>query len=119
MQTFFCKLLTPRPTFAQDMSAAEADLMREHAAYWREWMGQGKVVVFGPVADPAAAFGIAILEVSDKGELARLTSNDPVIRAARGFQYEIHPMPLGAVHPRCAPAELRILSNGKPPEGVP
>ena len=29
----------------------------------------------------------------------RLTANDPVIRADRGFKYEMFLMPRGAVHP--------------------
>lgn len=99
METFFCKLLPPRATFAQDMSAVEAKAMQEHVAYWRERMAVGKVVVFGPVADPAGSFGIAILEVSDEGEVLRLTAADPVTRAALGFGYEIHPMPHGAIYP--------------------
>jgi len=97
--TFFCRLLPPRPTFAQDMSAAEAKAMQEHAAYWRDCMAKGQVVVFGLVADPAAAFGIVVIEVADESEARRLTANDPAIRAGHGLRYEIHPMPRGAVYP--------------------
>jgi len=50
MKTFFCKLVPPRPSFAQDLSEAERKLMQEHAAYWREWMEKGHVVAFGVVA---------------------------------------------------------------------
>src|SRR6185312_16449409 len=99
MKTYFCKLLPPRPTFAQDMSATEAKTMQEHAAYWRICMASGQVVVFGFVADPAGALGIAIIEVADEDEADRLTSNDPAIRSGHGLRYEILPMPLGAIHP--------------------
>jgi uncharacterized protein len=99
MKTFFCRLLPPRPTFAQDMSAAEAQAMQEHAVYWRDCMAKGQVVAFGLVADPAAAFGIVILEVADEGEARRLTANDPAVRSGHGLRYEIHSMPRGAVHP--------------------
>lgn len=99
MKTFFCRLLPPRPTFAQDMSAAEAKAMQEHAVYWRECMARGQVVVFGLVADPAAAFGVVIIEVADEDEARRLTANDPAIRAGHGLRYEIHLMPRGAVYP--------------------
>lgn len=99
MKTFFCKLLPPRPAFAQDMSAAEADVMRQHALYWRECMASGEAVVFGLVADPAGAFGVVIVEVSKADEATRLTANDPAILAGYGLRYEIHPMPMGAVHP--------------------
>ena len=100
MKTFFCRLLPPRPTFAQDMSAAEAKAMQEHSVYWRECMARGQVVVFGLVADPAAAFGIVILEVADEDDARRLTANDPAIRAGHGLRSEVHPMPRGVVYPR-------------------
>jgi hypothetical protein len=35
---FLCRLLPPRPTFAQDMTAEEATVMRDHAAYWADCM---------------------------------------------------------------------------------
>ena len=99
MKTFFCRLLPPRPNFAQDMSAAEATTMQAHAVYWRECMARGQVVIFGLVADPAAAFGIVIIEIADVDEARRLTANDPAILAGQGLRYEIHPMPRGAVYP--------------------
>src|SRR5574342_195034 len=100
MKTFFCRLLPPRPTFAQDMSPAEAKAMQEHAVYWRECMARGQVVVFGLVADPAAAFGIVIIEVADEDDALRLTANDPAIRAGHGLRYEVHPMSRGVVYQR-------------------
>lgn len=33
MSFFLCKLIPPRPTFARDMTQAEAKLMQEHVAY--------------------------------------------------------------------------------------
>jgi len=96
--TFFCKLIAPRPTFAQDMTEEERTLMQRHALHWREWMERGRVVTFGVVADPAGAFGIGVVEVQDDAEARELTENDPVIRSGLGFRYEVHPMPLGAVH---------------------
>jgi hypothetical protein len=97
--TFFCRLLPPRPTFSQDMSPSEARAMQEHVIYWRDCMAKGQVVVFGLVADPTAPFGVVILEVEDETEARRLTAHDPVIRAGHGLRYEIHPMPRGAVYP--------------------
>jgi hypothetical protein len=96
---FFCKLIPPRTTFAQDMSQAEALLMEKHAAYWHGLMSRGRVVAFGLVADPAAAFGVGIVEVETGDEVRALTANDPTIRSGRGFHFEVHPMPFGVVHP--------------------
>lgn len=93
MPFIFCKLNPPRPSFAQDMSEAEAALMRDHIAYWSDLAAKGIVVVFGPVADPKGAWGAAIVEVAMDSDAQALTANDPVIRKALGFQYEIYPMP--------------------------
>lgn len=99
MNTFFCKLVPPRPTFSQDVTEAEREIMREHAAYWQRCLEAGHVVAFGLVADPAGAFGMGIIEVADEDEARRLTAEDPAILSGRGFRYEIHPMPRGAIHP--------------------
>jgi uncharacterized protein YciI len=98
VKAFFCKLIPPRPTFAQDMSEAEAGLMQEHAAYWTSLMEKGQVVTFGLVADPKGAYGIGVVEVETDADAQALTANDPTIRANRGFRFEVHPMPRGAVH---------------------
>lgn len=99
MMTFFLKLIPPRTSFAQDRSAEEAELMRLHVRYWRSHMEAGKVVAFGPVADPAGSYGIAIVEVDDESVARALTERDPVILSGSGFRYETFPMPRGALHP--------------------
>ncbi|HWA09597.1 MAG TPA: YciI family protein [Opitutaceae bacterium] len=93
MKYFFCKLHAPRPTFAQDLTPAEAKLMQAHAAYLQRFAEQGQAVVFGPVADPAGAFGVAIWELPDDADLPAICAADPVVAAGLGFRYEIHPMP--------------------------
>jgi uncharacterized protein YciI len=80
------------------MSEAEAKLMQEHAAYWNDRMDKGQVVTFGLVADPNGPFGIGIVEVEADADVEALTTNDPTIRANRGFRFEVYPMPRGAVH---------------------
>lgn len=99
MKTFFCKLVPPRPTFARDMSDAEARLMQAHATYWRGLMNEGLVVGFGLVADPAGAYGIGIVEVADDAAVETLTDNDPTIRSGQGFSFQVSPMPRGIVRP--------------------
>lgn len=95
MADFFCKLLPPRPTFAQDMTEDERQLMQEHAGYWREGIQAGRAVAFGFVADPDGPFGLGIVRVDDEAAARSFTDEDPVIRARRGFEYRILPMPLG------------------------
>jgi len=81
------------------MSAAEGQVMQEHAAYWRRLMAKRQVVVFGVVGDAAGAFGMGIVAVDADATVQSFTANDPVIRSGRGFRYEVHLMPRGAVHP--------------------
>ena len=93
MNTFFCKLTPPRPTFAADMSEGERNVMREHAAYWKSSMDEGRVVVFGPVDDPNGTYGMGIIEAGDTADAIRFMSNDPAIKSGLGFTYNVHPMP--------------------------
>jgi len=92
MKHYCCRLLAPRSTFPGDMTPAKAAAMHEHVGYWRERMREGKVVVFGPVLDPAGPWGLAVLQLPDDGEPGALIDHDPVIRAGIGFRFEIHPM---------------------------
>ncbi len=98
MRYFFFKLIGPRPSFPADITPPEMKLMQEHGQYWRAQMAQGKVVAFGPVADPKGAFGVAIVRLEDGVDPKSLTDGDPVIKANAGFSFDIYPM-LQAVHP--------------------
>jgi uncharacterized protein YciI len=95
---FLCRLLGPRPSFPFDITDAERALMAEHAAYWREHMRQGHVVVFGPVGDPQGPWGLGIVRAPDLDAVQAFTTRDPVIVAKLGFRMEILPM-LQAVLP--------------------
>ena len=100
MQAFFCKLVPPRPTFAADLSAAEAEVMKQHALYWNDLITRGVVRMFalGLVMDPAGAFGIGVMEREDESSVRALTDRDPAIMAGIGMHYEIHLMPRGVMH---------------------
>ena len=79
----------PRPTFAMDMSNEEREVMGRHVAYWTKFMEEGKVVAFGPVFDPAGAYGVGIVEVESDEQLQDFMANDP----ANGINsYEYYPM---------------------------
>lgn len=92
MHYFFCKLHGPRATFPADITPEETALMKAHADYWRAQMSEGYVVVFGPVMDPSAAYGILVMQLPDDMTPAPLISGDPVIQAERGFRFECHSM---------------------------
>ena len=66
MLYFVYKLVPPRPTFDRDMTGAEAEVMQRHAVYWRGLAEEGTAVIFGPVADPAGVWGVAILDIEMK-----------------------------------------------------
>ncbi|HEY4252570.1 MAG TPA: YciI family protein [Roseomonas sp.] len=93
MAHFFCRLLPPRPGFAQDMTAAEMQAMQAHVGYWTALAQAGTAVVFGPVADPAGFWGLGVLEVAGEAEAQAITRDDPAILAAIGLRYEVLPMP--------------------------
>lgn len=100
MQSFFCKLVPPRPTFAADLSPSEADVMKRHALYWDDLITRGVVRMFalGLVLDPAGAFGIGVMERENESAVRALTDQDPAITAGIGMRYEIHLMPRGLMH---------------------
>jgi hypothetical protein len=86
---FFMKLVPRRPTFAQDMTAGERAIMMEHIAYWKKYLDDGKLLVYGPVMDPAAVYGMGILLTEDEEEVKTLIAGDP---AGQINNYEYYPM---------------------------
>ena len=74
-------------------------LMQAHAAYWMGWMAKGKIIVFGPVADPAGPWGLGVVRAADEAEMRAFEQNDPVILANCGFRYEVLPMLRAVVPP--------------------
>jgi len=93
MQHDLFRLLSPRASFPADITPEESAVMREHVGYWKLQMSLGKVLAFGPVADPRASYGIAIVRVGEASEVQSLAENDPAILSGRGFRFEIHAMP--------------------------
>jgi uncharacterized protein YndB with AHSA1/START domain len=89
---FLCRLLPPRPTFMQDMTADERAIMQAHSRYWHGKLGEGVAVAFGPVADPAGGWGLGIVQVRDEAQLTAIQAADPAIESGRGFRYQTLPM---------------------------
>ena len=88
---FFLKLVPPRPTFPQDMSEEERNIMNKHAEYWRELMKKGIVIAYGPVMDPRGTYGIGIVEAENEEKAKSIAVNDPAPLSGLGH-YEIYPM---------------------------
>ena len=92
MAYFLLRLIPARPTFQQDMGEAERQVMLEHVAYWTGQVEAGRMLIFGPVADPKGGWGVGILEAEDEEAARRLTLDDPAMKAG-AFTTEILPMP--------------------------
>jgi uncharacterized protein YciI len=97
MNYFLYKLIPPRTTFAADMTGTEQAVMAEHAAYWTLQRDLGFAVGFGPVADPAGSWGVAIVEAESEQQAQRLRAHDPAVLA--GMTVQIYPMPNAVVRP--------------------
>jgi uncharacterized protein YciI len=76
---FFLRLNPVRPDFVQTMTDEEKGIMQRHAMYWRAFQNQGKLVVYGPVTDPAGAFGMGVACVENEEELKQFVAGDPAL----------------------------------------
>jgi uncharacterized protein len=99
MAYFLVKLIPPRASFIQDVTAEEAALMRAHADYWLPHLSAGLVIAMGPVADPSGGWGVMIANSPSRAWLESAEADDPVIKAGSGFVYENYPMPAVRVAP--------------------
>ena len=90
---FLLKLIPPRTTFVDDMTAEEGKLMQQHADYWAEQFKSGAVLIAGPVLDPKGAWGMAVLETATEEEARTLAMNDPSVKAGLN-KVELSPMRL-------------------------
>ena len=95
MNHFAYRLLPSRPTFAGDMSGAEAATMGRHGASWQQHLEDGKVLVFGPVADPAGGWGLAVVVADTEADVLEMARADPAIVSGL-CTFEVLAMP-GAV----------------------
>ena len=78
VSTFVFRLITPRPSFALDMSDEEREIMGRHAAHWQPLIDSGQMVVFGPVLDETGSWGLGIVE-ADEAEVRALAASDPAV----------------------------------------
>lgn len=101
MKHYVCRLLGPRPTFPQDMTPQEAEIMRAHTAYCGELLRAGRALLFGPVADPAGVWGLGVLQLDDDADPQAIVANDPVMKANIGFSYQVMPMLRAATKETC------------------
>ncbi len=99
MSTFVFRLITPRRTFALDMTDEERAVMESHGAYWQPYIESGQMVVFGPVVDATGSFGLGVVEADDEDELRAFAAGDPAVTTGTA-QLEIGRLLAGFVRPR-------------------
>jgi uncharacterized protein YciI len=78
---FMLNSTPPRTTFHQDMTVEERDIMLKHIAYWTDKQNQGIALIFGPVLNPSAPHGLAIIEVENEAQVPKLIEEDPAVIA--------------------------------------
>lgn len=93
MKYFFLKLVPPRTDFMHTMTDGERAIMMAHSAYWAGFAEKGWAVAYGPVAAADGGFGAGFWALPDGVDPKPLTDEDPAMKAATGFRYEISPMP--------------------------
>ena len=76
---YLFRLIPPRADFAQTMTAAEQEAMTQHMAYWQDLLAAGRVVVYGPVADPEGVWGLGVLRAADRAEALEIGEADPSV----------------------------------------
>ena len=65
---FVFKLIHHRPSFAEDMTEEERDIMKQHVVYWTENAEKRIAIVFGPVLDPKGIYGLGIIETENEDQ---------------------------------------------------
>ena len=88
---YFLKTISPRPTFQQDMTTEERNIMVEHVAYWTDKADRGIAIVFGPVFDPKGGYGVGIIGVENEEQIYSLIADDPVTKSSL-LKTEFYPM---------------------------
>jgi uncharacterized protein YciI len=79
MNLFLFRLIPPRADFAQTMTEAEQQAMAAHMEYWQGLLADGRVVVYGPVADPEGVWGLGVLRAEGRAEVLAIGEKDPSV----------------------------------------
>jgi uncharacterized protein len=90
---FLYRLLPPRPSFSEDMSPAEAEVMQRHVAYWQDLLNRDVAVAFGPVLHPEDPWGLGLLDLDDEHAARAIGDDDPAVVSGT-CRYELLPMQL-------------------------
>jgi hypothetical protein len=97
-ELFTFRLLPPRPTFADDMTEAEAEVMSTHFGYWLDLFQRGEVVVFGLVLEPECPWGLCVVRAPDRDAVVAIAEADPAVSTGT-CTYAVGTMPRAFVAP--------------------
>ena len=98
MSTFVIRLISPRPTFALDMTEEEREIMGRHAEHWQPFIDSGRMVVFGPVLDGTGSWGLGVVEADEEDALRAFAAGDPAVTSGTA-RMEIGTLLAGFVRP--------------------
>ena len=89
--------------------------MAEHMEYWQQLLQDGRVVVYGPVADPEGVWGLGVLRASDRAEVLEIGERDPSVVAGiihlRGVRDHGRADRLNARRPRRRQSQTTVHSS--------
>jgi uncharacterized protein YciI len=85
------RLIPPRPTFDEDMTDDEGEIMGRHAEYWAAIAERGRIVAYGPVRDGTGAWGLGVIESDDEDEVRAMVFGDPAVTSGMA-RMELGPM---------------------------
>jgi uncharacterized protein YciI len=69
------------------MTPQEQEAMAAHMEYWQQLLQDGRVVVYGPVADPEGVWGLGVLRAADRADVLALGERDPsVVAGVNSFE---------------------------------
>jgi hypothetical protein len=91
-ELFTFRLLPPRPSFADDMTDAEGEVMATHFAYWLDLFEQGHVPVFGLVLEPESPWGLCVIRADDREAVVAMAEADPAVSSGT-CTYAVGTMP--------------------------
>jgi uncharacterized protein YciI len=87
MTEWLCIIRPPRPTFMDDATPEENEVMTAHFEYLKGLLDDGKLILAGPSLEPP--FGIIVFEAETEEEARRIIAADPSV--AIGLQTpELH-----------------------------
>ncbi len=81
MSLFFFRLTPPRADFAQTMTPDGTAGDGGPPGILAAAAADGRVVVYGPVADPEGVWGLGVLRAADRAEVLAIAENDPSVTA--------------------------------------